>query len=239
MTKIELFIFDMDGLMFDTERLVYGAYIKTAKEYGFEINSTIFSHVLGKTRPDIIKTLSHIYGPDAPVAEWRKAILECKTQLIEESKQVYKKPGLIEVLELAKKYHAKTAVASSSNRKQIEHYLEIEQIGHYFDVIVAGDEVKNGKPNPEIFLTACSKANVTPDRAIVLEDSPAGINAAHSAGICSFYVKDDFSDLPERDGIYKIQVDISTLQYQPTPADYVFNSLLEVRNFLDEKKCIL
>ncbi|RBP67319.1 HAD superfamily hydrolase (TIGR01509 family)/HAD superfamily hydrolase (TIGR01549 family) [Alkalibaculum bacchi] len=239
MKKIELFIFDMDGLMFDTERLVYGAYIKTAKEYDFEINSTVFSHVLGKTRPDIIKTLSTIYGPDAPIAEWRKAILECKEQLIEENKQVHKKPGLIEILELAKKHNARIAVASSSNRKQIERYLKMEQVDHYFDVIVAGDEVKNGKPSPEIFLTACSKANIEPDKAIVLEDSPAGINAARSAGISSFYVKDNFSDLPKKDGIYKIQVDISTLEYQPAPADYVFNSLLEVCEFLDQKNCTL
>ena len=232
MIKKELFIFDMDGLMFDTERLVYECYLETAKIHGFEVKPEIFNHVLGKTQGDIIKTLQYIYEVEEEVVKWRKDIVDLKFQLIEERKTVRKKTGLLEILNFAKEQQIKTAVASSSKRKVIDLYLGLEDITPYIDVIVAGDEVSNGKPNPEIFLTACHKSGVSPDKAIVMEDSPAGINAALNAKITSFHIKDDLSDMPSVNGPIKIAKNIKELILPSLKPDYRVKSLLDVRDFM-------
>lgn len=232
MPKKELFIFDMDGLMFDTERLVYECYFETAKVHGFELKPIVFSHVLGKKQADIVKTLQTIYQEEEAVLRWRKDITDLKFQLIEERQSVQKKLGLLEILEFAKENQTKIAVASSSKRQVVDLYLELEGVTDYFDVKVAGDQVTNGKPHPEIFLTACHKAGVDPEQAIVMEDSPAGVKAANRAGITSFHVKDDLSDLPSCFGKIKIATDLSTLKLPPIQADYSVNNLLEVRDFM-------
>ncbi len=232
MPKKKLFIFDMDGLMFDTERLVYECYLETAKVHGFEMQPLVFKHVIGKTHPDIIKTLQTIYQEDEAILNWRKDIAELKYQLIEERGTVRKKLGLIEILDFAKHHDAKIAVASSSKREVIDWYLDLEGIEAYFDVKVAGDEVRRGKPDPEVFLTACHKAGIHPSHAIVMEDSPAGVKAANRAGITSFHVKDDLSDLPSYGGRIKIAPDLSTLYLPPIQADYSVNNLLEVRDIM-------
>lgn len=230
----ELFIFDMDGLMFDTERLVYECYFETAKIHGFELKPIVFSHVLGKTQADIVKTLQTIYQEEEAVIKWRQDITDLKFQLIEERRTVQKKRGLLEILEFAKDNHCQLAVASSSKRQVVDFYLNLEGVTDYFDVKVAGDEVSKGKPNPEIFLTACHKAGVHPENAIVMEDSPAGVKAAKRAGITSFHVKDDLSDLPSCSGKIKIATNLSTLYLAPIQADYSVNSLLEVRDVIQQ-----
>ena len=115
MPKKELFIFDMHGLMFDTERLVYECYFETAKVHGFELKPIVFSHVLGKTQADIVKTLQTIYQEDEAVVKWREDITNLKYQLIEERRTVQKKLGLVEILEFAKSNQSQIAVASSSS----------------------------------------------------------------------------------------------------------------------------
>lgn len=234
MPKKELFIFDMDGLMFDTERLVYECYFETARVHGFELKPIVFSHVLGKTQADIVKTLQTIYQEDEAVVKWREDITNLKYQLIEERRTVQKKLGLVEILEFAKSNQSQIAVASSSKRQVVDLYLKLEGVSDYFDIKVAGDEVSKGKPNPEIFLTACKKAGVHPDNAIVMEDSPAGVKAANRANITSFHVKDDLSDLPSYPGKIKIATDLSTLKLPPIQADYSVNNLLEVRDFIQK-----
>ncbi len=234
MPKKELFIFDMDGLMFDTERLVYECYFETAKVHGFELKPIIFSHVLGKTQTDIIKTLQNIYQEDEAVVKWRQDIVDLKYQLIDERRTVKKKQGLLEILHFAKHNQIQIAVASSSKRQTIDYYLELEGVTDYFDIKVAGDEVSQGKPHPEIFLTACQKVGISPSNAIVMEDSPAGVKAANSAAITSFHVKDDLSDLPSHPGKIKIAKDLSALKLPPIQADYAVNSLLEVRDFVEK-----
>ena len=232
MPKKELLIFDMDGLMFDTERLVYECYLETAKVHGFEMKPIVFSHVLGKKQVDIVKTLQTIYQQDEAVVKWRKDITDLKYQLIEERRTVKKKLGLIEILEFAKENNKQIAVASSSKREVVDLYLKLEGVTDYFDVKVAGDEGKNGKPNPEIFLTACKKAGLHPAQALVMEDSPAGVTAANQATITSFHVKDDLSDLPSYAGKIKIAADLEALKLPPIKADYSVNNLLEVRDFI-------
>ena len=91
------------------------------------------------------------------------------------------------------------AVASSSSKEKIKAYFEMEQMPDWFDTVVSGDQVRKGKPDPEIFLTACQQLSVKPEEALVLEDSLAGIKAAKQAEIPAFLIADDLSALPVKD----------------------------------------
>ncbi len=236
MDKIKLFIFDMDGLMFDTGRLAYRAYLKSAEKHDYEVTHNVYYYLTGRTEVDIRQGMEVLYGADVPYNEWRDSMNKFKTEILEREKRVYKKKGLVELLQFAKDNGVKVALASSTHREKVQYYLEIEEIPEYFDIIVAGDEVANGKPEPEIFLTACKKAGISPKYAVVFEDSAAGIEAAHRAGITSFLVEDDITNLPTRKGHYALQKNLTHLREKKTSANYQFSDLLQVRNFLAKKE---
>lgn len=200
MEKPELVIFDMDGLMFDTGQLVYRAYIEGAKHFDFTVNHSVYYYLTGRRDPEIREGMRELYGKDAPVSEWRDKIILNREKILSDEKRVYKKKGLLELLEFLKKNHYKIALASSTSREKIEYYFKIEDMPEVFDIVVAGDEVYTGKPNPEIFLKACEKANVVPERALVLEDSIVGIKAALQGNIMPLLIPDDISNLPTHKG---------------------------------------
>lgn len=100
------------------------------------------------------------------------------------------KEGLAELLTYLKAHDYKTVVATSSTRDRVDRILAQTGLIDYFDGSVCGDEVERGKPDPDIFLKACRKADVPPAQALVLEDSETGIEAAHSAGIPVICVPD-------------------------------------------------
>ncbi|MDA3973875.1 HAD family phosphatase [Enterococcus thailandicus] len=239
MNKIELFIFDMDGLMFDTGRLSYRGYFNSAEKHDYELNHNVYYYLTGKTDPDIRLGMKELYGEEVPYNEWRDSMNVFKNELLAKEKTVHKKYGLVPLLDFAKEQGVKIAVASSSNREKVSTYLEMEGLTDYFDVLLAGDEVEAGKPNPEIFLKASQKAGVDPAHALVFEDSRVGIEAARRAGILSVLVEDDITDLPVRKGRYPLKKDLSRLRERPAPADFQFHDLLQARNFLAKKELFL
>lgn len=234
MNEIKLFIFDMDGLMFDTGRLAYRAYLESAKKHDYEVNHDVYYYLTGRTEKEIRKGMEELYGSDVPYNEWRDSTNKFKDEILETEKRVYKKKGLIELLDFAKSHGIYVALASSTHREKVQYYLEIEGVSEYFDTIIAGDEVTNSKPDPEIFLTACKKSGIDPNNAVVLEDSAAGIEAARRAGIISLLVEDDITYLPTRQGQYTLQKELSHLKKEMTAADYQFLDLLQIRNFFAE-----
>lgn len=198
-----LVIFDMDGLMFDTEKLASEAWLLSAEHYGFQMDRTIIEQFVGMTNEDILNRMSEIYGKEAPVQEWRSYMRHSKSVLLEDHMYLpsFKKKGLESLLSFLKSKQVKTAVASSSEMAVINKYLTVTNTSDYIDFRVSGDEVVNGKPNPEVFLKACEKADVLPANALVLEDSPAGLRAAKSAGIPSFFVPDTVRETVELRGL--------------------------------------
>ncbi|WP_338451172.1 HAD family phosphatase [Niallia oryzisoli] len=198
-----LVIFDMDGLMFDTEKLASEAWLLSAEHYGFQMDRTIIEQFVGMTNEDILNRMSEIYGKEAPVHEWRSYMRHSKSVLLEEHMYLpsFKKKGLESLLAFLKSKQVNTAVASSSEMAVINKYLTVTNTSDYIDFRVSGDEVVNGKPNPEVFLKACEKADVLPANALVLEDSPAGLRAAKSAGIPSFFIPDTVRETVELRGL--------------------------------------
>ncbi|MGX2945525.1 HAD family hydrolase [Enterococcus alishanensis] len=236
MEKVELLIFDMDGLMFETGRLAYRSYLKSAEKYDYEMNHNVYYYLTGRVEEAILNEMGNLYGEEVPYPEWREEMKASKSRIFAAEKRVFKKKGLENLLKYAKDSQRMVAVASSNFLHNIEEYLEIEGVIQYIDFIISGDEVTNGKPDPEIFLKACEKANVSPENAVVLEDSRVGIKAAKAAKIRAFLVEDEITDLPINMGKYKLLMDLSqSLAYEVKP-DVSFKDLDEVVDYLKNEK---
>lgn len=190
-----LVIFDMDGLMFDTEKLAYEAWQITSHYYGFPFERAFFEQFIGITNQDIIRKMAEYY-PDQPVQEWRAHMRSQKHEL--ESSFIkgphFKKEGLDVLLQFLTSKGIKIAVASSSSTEVINRFLTVSHTLPFIDLYVSGEEVARGKPSPDIFLEVCTRAKVNPKGAVVLEDSPAGIEAAYKAGVQAFFVPDFVKD---------------------------------------------
>lgn len=189
MIKAEGVIFDMDGLIFDTERLSLNIYKKLFKEHGYILNEDIFLSIMGRSREDIRHIYINNYGRDLPLDK----IFKEKDKKIKEyikEKGVPVKSGVYEILNFLKERGYKTALATSSKREWAEILMEKAGIKDMFAAVVCGNEVEKSKPDPEIFLKAAEKLNLTPEKCIVLEDSLAGITAAFRAGMIPINIPD-------------------------------------------------
>ncbi|MEG0367986.1 MAG: HAD family phosphatase [Coprobacillus sp.] len=175
-------IFDMDGLMIDSERATYNGYVKVMNEMGLSISVDFYKTLLGKQVTFAYEQFRKVYGEDFPIEKVIDDVHEYLADIFE-TKGVPVKKGLVELLKYLKENGYKTIVATSSHRTRMEHILTLAGVLSYFDDSVCGNEVKNGKPNPDVFLKACEKAGVQVNEALVLEDSEAGIQAAHTASI--------------------------------------------------------
>ncbi len=189
-------IFDMDGLMLDTEKLLAKYWMQSAHEHGFPMQ---LEHVLG------IRSLSAIYAKPKLQAIFGESfnyeeIRARRRQLTAEHLEKYgieKKKGLDELLQYLKDTNRKIAVATATDKERTEIYLKQVGVYDYFDTFVCGDMVKVGKPDPEIYLTACHAVGFAPFECMALEDSPNGIRSAYSAG-CKAVMIPDLSQ-PEED----------------------------------------
>ena len=189
-------IFDMDGLMFDTEKLVYENWLEMMTRRGFEYNLDIYKKTVGKRKAEVELYYKSVYGADFPY--WELADM-CRNNYIERVKRegLPVKKGLYELLGFLRANGVKLAVATSTSRQTTELNLELTDTAKYFDVLVCGNEVRNGKPDPEVFLTASEKLGEAPESCLALEDSINGIRAARSAGNITVMVPDMLQPTPE------------------------------------------
>ena len=181
-------IFDMDGLMIDSEVATYKAYLEVMEPMGYKFSVDQYKTLLGRTHRGIISQFYTMFGDDFPMEQVWDDSHEILDRRILENVPI--KKGLIELLKFLKENNYKTIVATSSGRDRTNNILKAADIEKYFDDTICGDEVLYGKPNPEIFLTACKKLGVKEEDAVVLEDSESGIQAAYSGHIDVICVPD-------------------------------------------------
>ena len=179
---IKAIIFDMDGLMIDSERVTFECYQEILKGMNLTMDEEFYKTLLGKPLKGIYQRFYDVYGNDFPIEDVIKDVHALMAKRFE-TEGVPIKTGLKSLLEYLKENNYKTIVATSSNRDRVDTILSQAQITDYFDDSICGDEVTKGKPNPEVFLKSCQKIGVNVDEAIVLEDSEAGIQASYDAGI--------------------------------------------------------
>ncbi|MHC1682142.1 MAG: HAD family hydrolase [Clostridiaceae bacterium] len=189
MKKFELVIFDMDGLMFDTELISKRAWKDIGKLNNFEVSDEFLLGLLGRNGKAIELQFKGLFGEEFPFAELYKA-KELRADDIIEEEGLVKKEGLIELIDYLKANDFKIAVATSSSREKAHRLLSIAGVLEKFDKVLCGDEISKGKPDPEIFLTVCQKLDVEPSKAIVLEDSERGLEAAVAGGIACVLIPD-------------------------------------------------
>ncbi|MDD6794155.1 MAG: HAD family phosphatase [Clostridiaceae bacterium] len=187
--KKELVIFDMDGLMLDSETIAWKAWQNIQGNYNCNCDFQYYKTFIGTNENYICTNMKLKYGNDFPIEKMLLDIKEEKSRIISMN-GVQKKQGLIELLEFLKVNNIKRAVATSSSRDVMENLLKITGISSYFDLSVCGNEIENSKPSPDIFLKALEKANVEAKNALVLEDSINGIKAAHNASIDVIFIED-------------------------------------------------
>ena len=195
--KIHSAIFDMDGTMFDTERLRF----RTLKQASLEIFGTALSEQtligsLGLSAKKAEALAKAHNGDDFPYAQIRQRADELELAYVR-NHGVPIKAGLLEVLERLRKSGLTLAVATSSRRAIAEEYLINANVLKYFDITVCGDEVSQGKPHPEIFLHAARALNCQPGQCFMIEDSENGLLSAIRAGGQAILIEDIKPPAPE------------------------------------------
>ena len=183
-------LFDMDGTMFDTERLRFQTLKQASNEFiGQEFSDEYLMQCLGLSAKASEQLAQNFYGTDVPYTAIRKRADEIELAFVRQNGVPIKK-GLIQVLERLRKSGLRMAVATSSRRAIAEEYLINANVYKFFDLLVCGDEVEQGKPHPEIFITAAQRLNLQPQQCLMFEDSENGINSASEAGGVTILLKD-------------------------------------------------
>ena len=188
--EYEAVIFDMDGLLLDTEIADRRSWQRAASDYGCSVSDTDFESVLGRTPVDTGNLLSEIWVTRHEPAEHRRKI-EVRKQEYFRSETIALKPGADLILDWLASQRIPCAIASSSSRRTIEDHVAATGLGRTgIAVLVGGDEVDHGKPAPDIFITAADRLDTQPELCVVLEDSEAGVAAAAAANMIPVMVPD-------------------------------------------------
>lgn len=186
---IEAVIFDMDGLMFDTEALAKEAWLRVGAQLGYPITEKEIAQIRGSTPAASAEIFRAAFGPefDYPKA---KALRNAMVEHFIDQNGVPMKYGLVDLLDHLRQHGFRTAVASSSPRKTIEKYLAMAGLRDNFDKIVSSENVARSKPAPDVFLLAAEQLGVSAESCLVLEDSANGLRAASRAGMLCVCIPD-------------------------------------------------
>jgi HAD superfamily hydrolase (TIGR01509 family) len=209
------FIFDMDGLMLDSERIAILTWQQAAVELGYELSYDILLKCIGLPLNVFERNQKNVMGEDYPF----QRVWELKVKFFDEyiaAHGIPIKAGLFELLGLLDDRHIKKAIGTSTKRIYTETRLKAAGLLNRFDAIITGSEVAHVKPEPDLFLEAAERLGMEPDSCVVLEDSPYGVEAARAAKMPVLVVPDLIA-LPD---------DINNKVIE------VFPSLLEVHEFL-------
>lgn len=180
-------IFDMDGLLVDSESVWQKNWQFFANEMGVELPEEFKYEICGSSGEMMMDILRRYYHTDQP----EELHAKCKKKTFEEiDKGVPLKEGAKEILEYFHQAGVKLAVASAAPHERIHKNLMNLGIEKYFDAVVSGADVENGKPAPDIFLKAAHELQLDPEDCYVFEDAFNGIKAAHSAGCKPIMIPD-------------------------------------------------
>lgn len=199
-------IFDQDGLLFDTEIAYQRAWVEAGARQGVAIPAEYPRRFCGFA-PKLIAEMAKRDFPALDVPLYCKTAISLAWESQLESVPP-KKKGLDRMLAFCKERGIKTAVASSSTRKVVEHNLEAARVKGFFDAIVTGDEVENGKPAPDIFLLAAERIGLEPASCCVFEDAFSGIRGAAAAGCGAVLIPDQIEPTDEIRSICRVFGDL-------------------------------
>lgn len=186
---IEAVLFDMDGLMFDTERMYQKAWLQAGRQMGAPMEPEIVDRLRGRNREGCARVCREVFGEEFDFDAMRTACRALMARWIEDD-GLPVKPGLYELLAELERRGIPAVLATSTTRDSAWGHLQRAGVDRYFLGAVCGDEVSHSKPDPEVFLKAAALAGKDPARCMVLEDSPAGVRAGAAAGCFTVMVPD-------------------------------------------------
>lgn len=198
-------LFDMDGLMFDTEAIGYRGWKEAGRRLGIRIDDEAIASLRGLGGREKREMFGQMTGRPE-VYEKALAIREdyADQWIVENGIPV--KPGLKELLSFLKEEGIPAALATSTEREKAMSYLCMADVEKYFTASVCGKEAGNSKPAPDIFLKAAEKLKIPSEECLVLEDSVNGLNAAKAAGCMAAVIPDLTPAPPEEDGLWDWKV---------------------------------
>lgn len=182
-------IFDMDGTIFDTERLVLDCWEKVGERHGIPGIREVFIRCIGTNSVRTQEIVFEHYGKDFPYEKFsgESSVLFHE---IADTEGIPVKPGAVELLTYLSENKVPLGLASSTRLAAVTQELQAAGLYDYFQVVVGGDLLKNSKPAPDIYLMTCGRMGVLPENTYAIEDSYNGIRSAHSAGMHPIMVPD-------------------------------------------------
>jgi HAD superfamily hydrolase (TIGR01509 family) len=182
-------IFDMDGLLLDSERPYRDAWLKVSNQKGFPLNESIYVKVVGRDDRDTFEIFRSHFGDDFPYEEICTDVRVMMDQHTAKGGHALKE-GVVDLLEYLEQRSIPCAVATSTMRQKAQARLNQPNILRFFRDVSGGDEVTKGKPEPDLYLLAAKKLGVVPGDCLVFEDSAPGARAAHKAGMKVIVIPD-------------------------------------------------
>jgi HAD superfamily hydrolase (TIGR01509 family) len=185
---IRAVVFDMDGLLVDTEALIRGLMMDLAPRFGATLPEDVFQRMVGLPNAESDAVARAHFGPDFPLETFSRELDRRVHAACEAG--VPLKPGAVELLDHLDTRQAPRAIATSSSHGAVKRTLGPSGILPRFHAVVAAGDYSRGKPNPDPFLTAADRLGVAPEACLALEDSHNGVRAAHAAGMMTVMVPD-------------------------------------------------
>ena len=187
--ELEAVVFDMDGLMFDSERVVMYSWNVAGEQLGYGNLGENIYHTLGMGAALRERYFKEKYGSSFPYERFKELYRDAFYDY-EAREGISVKPGLSELLQFLKEKQIPVAMASSTSGPDVKRRLKCERLEGFFSAVITGDMVRETKPSPEIYQRACHALQVNPAHAIALEDACNGILSAHRAGMCPIMIPD-------------------------------------------------
>ena len=185
-------LFDMDGVLVDSERLAMEYMFKACEHFGFELRKDDFLALRSNTDEYCYEYYRERYGPGFDFYEIRDYRRKIMDEFVERE-GLPLKPGVMEALESVRKAGLKLAVATSTHYGRAMDKLRLAGIADRFDMVISASMVEHGKPAPDVYLHAAEMVGEAPEDCIAVEDSPNGVASAHAAG-CSVVIVPDLTE---------------------------------------------
>ena len=204
MSTIRGLIFDMDGVLLDTEKIYFHCWLQSAKELGYPMSEEAALHVRSCCAAHALPYFRQLYGENFDYFKVRDRRRELVSQYIAEH-GVEQKSGIAELLQFCRESGLPYAIATATSKELAEQRLELAGLAGQFPQIVGGDQVLHGKPDPDIYLVAAKVLHLPPDQCMAIEDSPNGITAGLSAH-CNVILVPDLTppEAGDRDRLFGI-----------------------------------
>ncbi|WP_413691672.1 HAD family hydrolase [Psychromonas sp. KJ10-2] len=182
-------IFDMDGLLLDTERVCMQAFEQACQQLSLPFVKSAYLKIIGRNAQGIEQAIMEHYAQYIDYAPLRKAWMDGYWPIVE-TQAIPVKAGVVALLDWLKARSIPVAVATSTHQQLARTKLKLAGLDHYFEHISSGCEVSNSKPHPEIFLLAAQRLNIAPQNCLAFEDSSNGVISALAAEMTVYQVPD-------------------------------------------------